>query len=121
MTCLQDDARRVLPQDGAMKNRDGHNGRNERRFKSQPVAAGGILRRATANALRRRGFGEGEVIARWPDIVGPELAALTAPEKLQQRRGDLAGAVLHIRVAGAAAVELQHMAPVVLERIAIQR
>lgn len=120
MTCLQDDARRVLPQDGAMKNRDGHddrNGRNERRFKSQPVAAGGILRRATANVLRRRGFGEGEVISRWPDIVGPELAALTAPEKLQQRRGDVAGAVLHIRVAGAAAVELQHMAPVVLERI----
>ena len=89
----------------------------ERRYKNQPVAAGSILRRATANALRRRGFGEGEVIARWADIVGPELAALTAPEKLQQRRGDLAGAVLHIRVAGAAAVELQHKAPMVLERI----
>ncbi len=90
---------------------------NNRRFKSQPVAAGSILGRATANALRRRGFGEGEVISRWPDIVGPELAALTAPEKLQQRRGDVAGAILHIRVAGAAAVELQHMAPLVLERI----
>ncbi len=90
---------------------------NERRHKSRPVAAGSILRRATAAALRRRGFAEGEVIARWPDIVGPELAALTAPEKLQQRRGDVAGAVLHIRVAGAAAVELQHMAPTMIERI----
>ena len=90
---------------------------NERRYKKQPVAAGSILRRATAAALRKRGFGEGEVIARWPEIVGPQLAALTAPEKLQQRRGDLAGAVLHIRVAGAAAVELQHMAPTVIERI----
>ncbi|MDA1098300.1 MAG: DciA family protein [Proteobacteria bacterium] len=89
----------------------------ERRFKTHPVAAGSILRRATATALRKRGFGEGEVIARWPEIVGPRLAALTAPEKLQQRRGDLAGAVLHIRVAGAAAVELQHMAPTVIERI----
>ena len=90
---------------------------NQRRYKNQPVAAGSILRRATAAALRRRGFGEGEVIARWPEIVGPRLAALTAPEKLHQRRGDLAGAVLHIRVAGAAAVELQHMAPTVMERI----
>jgi hypothetical protein len=90
---------------------------NQRRYKNQPVAAGSILRRATATALRKRGFGEGEVIARWPDIVGAKLAALTAPEKLQQRRGDVAGAVLHIRVAGAAAVELQHMAPTVIERI----
>lgn len=90
---------------------------NQRRYKNQPVAAGSILSRATAAALRKRGFGEGEVIARWPDIVGPKLAALTAPEKLQQRRGDVAGAVLHIRVAGAAAVELQHMAPTVIERI----
>ncbi len=105
---LQDDSTVNLPQDGAM---------NERRHKSHPVAAGSVLRRATAAALRRRGFAEGEVIARWPDIVGPELAALTAPERLQQRRGDVAGAVLHIRVAGAAAVELQHMAPTVLERI----
>ena len=93
------------------------NERNERRHKKNPVTAGSILRRATAAALRRRGFAEGEVIARWPDIVGPELAALTAPEKLQQRRGDVAGAVLHIRVAGAAAVELQHKAPMVIERI----
>ena len=104
----QDDAAHDLPQDSTM---------NERRYKGQPVAAGSILRRATAAALRKRGFGEGEVIARWPDIVGPKLAALTAPEKLQQRRGDLAGAVLHVRVAGAAAVELQHMAPTVIERI----
>ncbi len=105
---MQDDAAGDLPQDGAM---------NQRRYKNQPVAAGSILRRATAAALRKQGFGEGEVIARWPEIVGPNLAALTAPEKLQQRRGDLAGAVLHIRVAGAAAVELQHMAPTVIERI----
>jgi hypothetical protein len=105
---MQDDVARDLPQDGAM---------NQRRYKNQPVAAGSILRRATAAALRRRGFGEGEVIARWPEIVGPRLAALTTPEKLQQRRGDLAGAVLLIRVAGAAAVELQHMAPTVIERI----
>ena len=90
---------------------------NQRRFNNKPIPAGSILRRAAANALRRRGFGEWDVLARWPDIVGPELAALTAPEKLQQRRGDVAGAILHIRVDGSAALELQHKTPVVLERI----
>ncbi|MBT6590802.1 MAG: DUF721 domain-containing protein [Rhodospirillaceae bacterium] len=90
---------------------------NERRYKNHPVAAGSVLRRATSAALRKRGFAEGDVISRWGDIVGPELAAVTAPEKLQQRRGDVAGAVLHVRVGGAAAVELQHMAPMVIERI----
>lgn len=90
---------------------------NQRRFKNKPVSAGSILHRATAKVFRRRGFVEGDVLTRWPDIVGPELAALTAPEKLQMQRGELAGAILHIRVNGAAAVELQHKTPLVLERI----
>ena len=90
---------------------------NQRRLDNKLIPAGSVLRRAVANALRRRGFGEWDVLARWPDIVGPGLAASTAPEKLQQRRGDVAGAILHIRVGGSAALELQHKTPVVLERI----
>ena len=90
---------------------------NQRRFKNKPVSAGSSLRRATAKVFRGRGFGEGDVLTRWPDIVGPELAALTAPEKLQTQRGYSVGAVLHIRVDGGAAVELQHKTPIVLERI----
>ena len=90
---------------------------NQRRFSNKPIPAGSVLRWAAANALRRRGFSEWDVLARWPDIVGPGLAALTVPEKLQQRRGDVAGAILHIRVDGSAALELQHKTPVVLERI----
>ncbi|MDP6342402.1 MAG: DciA family protein [Alphaproteobacteria bacterium] len=89
----------------------------ERRHKRAPVPAGTILRRAAGAAFRRRGFAEGEVIARWPAIVGEQLAALTVPEKIVQRRGDAGGAVLHVRVAGAAAVELQHQAPMLIERI----
>ena len=90
---------------------------NQRHFKNKPVSAGSVIHRATAKLFRRRGFSEGDVLTRWPDIVGPELAALTAPEKLQSQRGNLAGAILHVRVSGAAAVELQHKAPIVLERI----
>ena len=90
---------------------------NQRRFKNKPVSAGSILHQATAKVFRRRGFAEGDVLTRWPDIVGPELAALTAPEKLQRQRSALEGAILHIRVDGAAALELQHKTPIVLERI----
>ena len=88
---------------------------NQRLFKNKLVSAGSILHRATAKVFRRRGFGEGDVLTRWPDIVGSELAALTAPEKLQTQRGYSAGAVLHIRVDGVAALELQHKTPVVLK------
>ena len=90
---------------------------NQRRRKNKLVPVGSILNLATAKVFRRRGFGEGDVLTRWPDIVGPELAVLTAPEKLQRQRGDLAGAILHIRVNGAVALELQHKTPIVLERI----
>ena len=90
---------------------------NQRHFQNKLVPAGSLLHRATAKVFRRRGFGEGDVLTRWADIVGPELAALTAPEKLQPQRSDLMGAILHVRVNGAAALELQHKTPIVLERI----
>lgn len=90
---------------------------NQRRFNNKPVSAGNILQKATAKIFGRRGFGEGEVLTRWREIVGPELASLTTPERLQWQRGDLAGAVLFIRVDGAAALELQHKSAIVLERI----
>ena len=90
---------------------------NQRRFKNKLVSAGSILHRATAKVFWRRGFGERDILTRWPDIVGSELAELTVPEKLQTQRGYSVGAVLHIRVDGVAALELQHKTPIVLERI----
>lgn len=57
----------------------------------------------------------GGILARlkseWPAIVGPELAAVTWPEALAR------GGSLKLRVAPAKALELQHRAPLVVERV----
>jgi len=47
----------------------------------------------------------------WPAIVGPELAAATWPEAMAR------GGTLKLHVASAKALELQHRAPLVIERI----
>jgi len=90
---------------------------NKRRARKGPVAAAKLLAKVTNPAFRRQGFVESEVLLRWPAIVGPELARLATPEKLTFTRGSPAGGVLHVRAAGAAGVEVQHLAPTVIERV----
>ncbi len=82
-----------------------------------PVALAATLSRITDTALRKKGFAQTAVITNWAEIVGPELADYTAPQKLAFPRGGRSDGTLHVRVAGALAIELQHLEPIVLERI----
>jgi len=72
------------------------------------------LPRIAGEALRRQGFAEAEIVLRWPAIVGAELASASLPERLRFR-GE--GAVLTIRVEPARATELQHLLPVLIDRL----
>ena len=65
---------------------------------------------------RKRGLAETSLVADWPAIVGPDLANQSHPQRLVRRRGDSDG-TLHLVVAGPLALELQHLAPQVIERI----
>jgi hypothetical protein len=67
-------------------------------------------------AARRRGLAEAKLLSEWPTVVGPALAARCQPIRLGQR-SDRPGGVLLLHVAGAAALELQHSEPQILERI----
>lgn len=78
---------------------------------------GAVFPKAASATLRRRGFARAEVLAHWPEIVGAAIAAQSCPERLLFRRGEAGGATLHVRVAGGLALELQHLVPVVIERI----
>ncbi|HEV2188288.1 MAG TPA: DciA family protein [Stellaceae bacterium] len=75
-------------------------------------AAGASLSRLVAPIVARHGGG---VLARlkadWAAIVGPELAVATWPEALGR------GGVLKLRVTSAKALEIQHRAPLLAERI----
>lgn len=90
----------------------------------RPVSLGEALSGCIAPALRRQGFGEAEIVADWPQIVGERLAAASAPVRLiwpptPPRAAPDAPrpATLRVRVEGAFALELQHLAPLVTERV----
>jgi hypothetical protein len=74
-----------------------------------------------ADAFKKQGFASTELVTRWRDIVGPEIADHAEPIKLQWRRA-MEGeppepATLVLRVEGPAALEIQHQSNIVVERI----
>lgn len=76
-----------------------------------------LLGRLLAPAARRRGFTAVEVVEEWPRIVGADLARRCHPLRLEFRRGTTAGGTLVLQAGGGAALELQHMAPQLIERV----
>ena len=74
-----------------------------------------------AESFKRQGFASTELVTRWPEIVGPEIAAHAEPVKLQWPRSHdgepTEPATLILRVEGPAAIEIQHQSNIVLERI----
>ena len=73
-------------------------------------------------AFAAQGFASTDILAAWPEIVGERLARYCRPSKLEwprRRRKDGASesGTLVVRVEGVFALELQHLAPVVIQRI----
>ena len=80
------------------------------------VRAGGLIERQMQTAAARRGFAQARLRALWPEIAGPEFAAICAPVKLARARGP-AGGLLTVAVAGAHAPQLQMLVPLLRERV----
>ena len=74
-----------------------------------------------AETFKRQGFASTELVTRWADIVGAEIATHAEPLKLQWQRtqdGEPSEpATLVLRVEGPAAIEIQHQSNIILERI----
>ncbi len=88
-------------------------GRRARGFERPVATVHAHLREVAA----RHGFAEPEVLLRWAEIVGERLAGLCAPVKVSYSRAREIGATLIVRAAGARAVEVEHLAPRILERV----
>lgn len=73
-------------------------------------ALGAILPPITRLAFRRMSPDGAQLMADWPAVVGPALAAVTLPRKLFQ-------GTLTIGCGGPVAMELQHLAPQLVARI----
>jgi hypothetical protein len=92
---------------------------------ARPKPLADLIDRCLAPALRAQGFAASDVIVAWPEIVGERLASFSRPLKIEWKRRS-AGAdpdarpepsTLVVRVESAFALELQHLAPVVVERV----
>lgn len=83
-----------------------------------PSALGAAIARLTKPLFAKRGLADGAIVAEWAAIVGPTLANQSAPEKIVYPGGQSTEGTLHLRIAsGGLAVELQHLQPLLLERI----
>ena len=79
-----------------------------------------LLHKTLTDAFAKQGFASSELVTRWAEIVGAEIAAHSEPEKIQWTRGAHGHTpepgTLVLRVEGPAAIEIQHLSGVVLER-----
>jgi hypothetical protein len=80
-----------------------------------------LLSATLTDVLKAQGFASAEILARWGSIVGAEIAAVSEPMKINWPRpvgdNDPEPATLVLRVEGPAALEIQHMSAVILERV----
>jgi len=73
------------------------------------------------DAYAKQGFAARELVTRWAEIAGPEVAAHSEPLKIQWPR-PVEGqpqepATLVLRVEGPMALEIQHASDVILQRV----
>jgi hypothetical protein len=90
--------------------------------RSHPRPLAEVLRKTLTDAFAKQGFASVELVTRWPEIVGAEIAAHSQPEKIQwprtpQARNAPEPGTLLLRVEGPAALEIQHLSGVILERV----
>ena len=80
------------------------------------------FRELTRAAFARYGFAQGEIIARWPEIAGEDLARGSRPARIRWPKGPGAeeakrGGILIIAAAPGRALELQYEVQHIIERI----
>ena len=68
-------------------------------------------------AFRRFGFVQSSVVSRWREIVGERYAGVSTPESIRFPHGRRSDGVLTLVVEGAHAPMMQHVAPVIMERV----
>ncbi|ABD89894.1 DUF721 domain-containing protein [Rhodopseudomonas palustris] len=81
------------------------------------VLLGGVF----SDAFARQGFASRELVARWAEIAGPEVAEFAEPIRIQWPRPvegqQTQPATLILRVEGPMALEIQHASDVILQRV----
>lgn len=80
-------------------------------------ACGDLLGDITATSFKRFGFVQSAVVGRWAEIVGARYAKVSTPESIRFPAGKKAGGTLTLTVEGAHAPLMQHLGPLIIERV----
>ena len=80
-------------------------------------SAGDILGKVGGVAFKRFGFVQSAVVSRWGEIVGERYAKVSSPESIRFPAGRKSGGVLTLLVEGAHAPLMQHLTPLIIERV----
>ena len=82
----------------------------DRRFLGGPRPVGALIPALTRPAFKRKSPAGAMIMADWPALVGPAIAAVTQPLRLTQ-------GTLTLACSGPVAMEMQHLAPQLAGRI----
>ncbi len=80
-------------------------------------AAGDLVGEVGGQSFRRFGFVQSSIVSRWAEIVGERYAKVSSPESIRFPQGKKAGGALTLLVEGAHAPLIQHLAPLITERV----
>jgi hypothetical protein len=80
-------------------------------------AAGELIGEIGGQSFRRFGFVQHAVVSRWGEIVGERYARVSCPESIKFPAGRKAAGVLTLMVDGAHAPLIQHLTPMIIERV----
>ncbi len=80
-------------------------------------AAGDLVGDIAGVTFKRFGFVQGAVVSRWAEIVGERYARVSTPESVRFPHGKKSGGTLTLTVVGAHAPLMQHLTPLIIERV----
>jgi hypothetical protein len=83
----------------------------------RPRAASELIGDVGGQSFRRFGFVQSSIVSRWAEIVGERYARVSCPESIKFPTGKKAGGALTLLVEGAHAPLIQHLAPMITERV----
>ena len=80
-------------------------------------SAGELVGDVGGQSFRRFGFIQSSIVSRWAEIVGERYARVSCPESIKFPAGKRAGGALTLMIEGAHAPLIQHLTPMIIERV----
>ncbi|MBV9528236.1 DciA family protein [Sphingomonas sp.] len=83
----------------------------------RPRSAGELVGDVGGQSFRKFGFVQSAIVSRWSEIVGERYGKVSSPESIRFPAGRKSSGALTLLVEGAHAPLIQHLAPMIIERV----